>query len=244
VLDAQPGQGAADLGEVVLGNGRAGGRRMEGPAGAIGVQRLGQTVGDQDTPQRGHHAGRGLGGDELRVQDPLRGVIDHRDQRLPLGGPQGEPGMRAAVDVQQLADTGPGLAAAAVTAPRPALGEQARGLQEPLDERVAQRHAMVALGDLVKVRGIEPGIPLPVQPRDARHLVDRGAPRGRLLPPAIPQPVIAQATVAQAPAPQRAGLPAQNLLGLQPGQPAADRLHQHLLPFPRALHDGRGVGHG
>jgi len=99
------------------------------------------------------------------------------------------------------------------------------------------------VSDQVKVRGIELGVPLPVQTHDARDLRDWGPARRGLPPPPIPQPVITDPLVAQAPAPQRAGPPPQDLLGLQPGELAADRLHQHLLDFHRALHDSRGIGH-
>ena len=54
---------------------------------------------------------------------------------------------------------------------------------------------MPALRDLMKVRGIEAGVPLPVQPHDARDLRDGGPARRGLPPPPIPQPVIADPLV-------------------------------------------------
>src|SRR5580765_8222159 len=151
--------------------------------------------------------------------------------------------MRAAVDMQQLPEAGARLAAAAVPTPRAALGEQAGGLQEPFDERVAERDPMVALGELMKVGRIKPGVLLLVEARDARDLRHGGAAGRGLVPPAIPEPVIAALLIPQPPAAQGAGPPAQDILRLQPGQLSTDGLHQHFLHLHRSLHDGRGIGH-
>ena len=51
---------------------------------------------------------------------------------------------------------------------------------------------VLALRDLVKVRRIEAGVPLAVQTHDARDLRHRSAAGRGLLPPSIPQAVIAR----------------------------------------------------
>jgi hypothetical protein len=82
---------------------------------------------------------------------------------------------------------------------------------------------MVALGELMEVGGIEAGILLAIEARDARDLRHGGAAGRGLLPPAIPQAVIAALAIAQAPAPEGARLPAQDVLRLQPGELSTDR---------------------
>ena len=152
--------------------------------------------------------------------------------------------MGAAIEVQHLAEARPGLPAAAVAAAGAALGDELGRLQGLFDEGVGQGDPVVALRDLVEVADIEVVVRLPIQLQDPLdlgegHLPGRGAPAA-----AIPQAVIALALVAQPPAAQGAGTPAEDLLGLPPRQLAAHRLQQHLLHFHRPLHDGRGVGHG
>ena len=92
------------------------GRGVRGPARAIGVERHGEPVLLEDSAQRGHDGHHALAaGDELAVEDLLGGVIDHGDQRLLAGGVQRQPGMDAAVEMEQFAATGaaPGGADAA-----------------------------------------------------------------------------------------------------------------------------------
>lgn len=57
---------------------------------------------------------------ELGVEQPLGGVIEDGQARLARGGTEGEPGVRAPVEVQELAEAGAGLAAPPVPAARPA----------------------------------------------------------------------------------------------------------------------------
>src|SRR3990172_5217190 len=79
----------------------------EGPpprAGERGSSRIVLFSPPPHAPEGGPHGRRGLGGDELGVEDPLCGVIDDVDQRLALGGAEGEPGMGAAIEVQHLAE--------------------------------------------------------------------------------------------------------------------------------------------
>ncbi len=108
MLDPQAGEGAADLGEVRAIDAAARGRGVEGPAGAIGVEGDGQAVGLEDLPQGRHHRlGRFLR-PEPGGEQALGGVVDHGEQRLPRLGDERQPGMRAAVEVEELAETGRG----------------------------------------------------------------------------------------------------------------------------------------
>jgi hypothetical protein len=65
----------------------AGGGGVEGPAGAVGVQGNRQPVGLEDRAQGAHDGLSRLAGPELRVEQPLGGIVDDGDERLALGGP-------------------------------------------------------------------------------------------------------------------------------------------------------------
>jgi hypothetical protein len=111
---------------------------------------------------QGAHDGVGaLGRGELSVEQPLGGVVQDGNEGLLRRGPQGEPGVAAAVQVQQLAEAGPGLAAPAVAASGPAFAHQPRLLKGELDEAVGQRHAVIPAGEVVKVADVEPGVAVP-----------------------------------------------------------------------------------
>ena len=82
--------------------------------------------------------GRRLGGPELGVEQARGGVVDDGDEGGAQAGDQAQPGMGAAVEVQQVAEAGPRLAPAAMTAPGAALADQAGLLQGQLHEAVGQ----------------------------------------------------------------------------------------------------------
>lgn len=63
--------------------------------------------------------------------------------------------MAAAVEVQQLAEAGTGLAAAAMASARAVGRDQAGGLEGLLDKGVAEAHAVVAAPELVEVPDVE-----------------------------------------------------------------------------------------
>ena len=63
--------------------------------------------------------------------------------------------MVAAIEVEQFAEAGAGLAAPAMAAAGAALGDEPGLLQGELDESVGERHAVIAPGEVVKVADIE-----------------------------------------------------------------------------------------
>jgi hypothetical protein len=73
VLDAELVQGPADLGEACAVRGAARGRGVHGPAGAVGVQGLGQAVLLEDGPEGSHDDGATLAlVGQLGVQQALK----------------------------------------------------------------------------------------------------------------------------------------------------------------------------
>ena len=58
-----------------------------------------------------HHGLQALARPELRVEQPLGGVIEDGDQGLPLGRLQRQPRMRAAIEMQPFTVARPRLAA-------------------------------------------------------------------------------------------------------------------------------------
>src|SRR4029453_6827735 len=76
VLDAEPGQGPADLGELRAVGVRARRRRVDGPAGAVGVERPRDAVLLEHRPQRRHDGRQTLAPrDELGVEQVLGRVV-------------------------------------------------------------------------------------------------------------------------------------------------------------------------
>jgi hypothetical protein len=174
VLDAQVREGPADLGAVRTIDGAAGRRGVKAPAGAIGVERDGQAPRGEHGMQGREDRGGRLGGPELGVEQALGGVVEDCDEGLAVVGAAAQPGMGAAVEVQQLPEAGPGLSAPAP--PRAGLADQAGFLP----------HGVVAPGEAVEVADVPAGEPLPVQTQDPLHLEGRGrAPRGPLAPAII-----------------------------------------------------------
>lgn len=242
MLDAEAGEGAADVGEVRTVDGAAGLGGVKGPAGAVRVEGDGQAPGAEDLGQGGHDSLGGFGRPELGVEQALGGVVEHGDEGLTFLGAVGQPGVRAAVQVQELAQAGAGLAAAAVAPPGPALGHEARLLQRQPDEAVGEGHRMISPHQVMEVPDVEPGIALPVEPEDALHLCHwRLAARGQLAAIIEPQDLVG--LIPGAPAPQAARMDAQDIGRLQPGEGAAERPQDDLLSFHSPLHGGREPRH-
>jgi hypothetical protein len=157
------------------------------------------------------------------VQQPLGGIVDDGDQREPSLRAQRQPMVPTAVEMEQLAEAGARLAAAAMATPRLVLGHQAGGLQGLLHKGIAKAHAVFAAGQLVKMSDVEAQVPLAIEGQQALHLGDRGALRRRRLPPAVQQAVVPEMPQPPADPPDRARTVAQDVGGLHPGQFPVDR---------------------
>jgi hypothetical protein len=139
---------------------------------AVGLEHAAQDRND------GHHGFAAR--DELGVEQALRRVIHHGDQCEVRIRHEGQPRVAAAVEVQQFPEAGARLAAAAVAAARPALGQPPRLLEHPLHKRVAQRHVVLAARELIEVAAVEAGVAIAVEPQDAFDLGHRGCASGRV----------------------------------------------------------------
>ena len=160
MLNAEAREGAAELRgarEIHL---AAGGGGVEGPAGAVRIEGDGQTVRLEDHAQRTHDGGGGLAGPELRIEHPLGRVVQDGDEGLALRPAQGEPGMAAAVEVQQLAEARARLAPAPMAPPGAPLADEAGLVEREPDEGVGQGHAVIAPGEMVEVPHVETGVPV------------------------------------------------------------------------------------
>ena len=170
MLDAEVREGAADLRgmRAVDGPARLGG--VKGPAGAVGVEGDGQPPGRADGMQGVEHRGRRLAGPELGVEQALGGVVQDRDERLALVRTAAEPGMGAAIEVQEFAEAGAGLPPAPMPAARPGLADQPGLLQGELDEAVGEGHGVIPAGEAVEVADVPAGEALAIEAQDALHL--------------------------------------------------------------------------
>lgn len=91
-------------------------------------------------------------------------------QGLPLRGAAGEPGVGAAIEMEQLAKARARLAAAAVAPSGAPLADEPGFLQSQFDEAIGAGHPMIPAGEVVKVAHVEAEIPLPVQAQDRPRL--------------------------------------------------------------------------
>lgn len=98
-----------------------------------------------------------LVGPELGVEQPLGRIVEDGDEGLALVGAERELGVRATVEVQELAKARTGFAAAAVPAAGPPLGHQPRVLEREPDEAVGERHAVIAADEVMEVPPVEAG---------------------------------------------------------------------------------------
>jgi hypothetical protein len=116
--------------------------------GAIGVERAGNAIRREDLPQSREYGVHALAAfEQMRVEQPLGGVIHHGDEGVQRVGHEGQPAMATAVQVQQLAEAGPRLAAPPMPAARAPLRPSAAPCRAWLDEAVGQANAVVALRD-------------------------------------------------------------------------------------------------
>ena len=131
--------------------------RVEGPVGPVGVEGHGQPKLASDGAQGGQDRVRGLRGPELGIQQPLRRVVHHGDERLALARARashsghcrrGAAARRSRRGARAGADAGRGRA----------LGDEARRLEGKLHEGVRQGHTVIPPGDAVKMPDVEPAI--------------------------------------------------------------------------------------
>src|ERR1700704_4071580 len=99
---------------------------------------------------------------------------------------------------------GAGLAAAAMPAAGLVFGHEPGRRQGLFHEGIAEAHAVLTPGELVKMPDIEPQIPLAIEREQPLHLGDRRTLGRRDLTPTIQQPVIAVVLQPAAQSPDRA----------------------------------------
>src|SRR5438552_6196776 len=90
----------------------------------------------------------------------------------------------------------------------------------------------------MEVAHVEAVVGLAIQPQDLLHLRNGRLTGGGQLPPVV-QAELFIGRVAGPPAPQTAGIDAENVGGLDPGHGPTQRAQNHFLTFHRPLHGGR-----
>jgi hypothetical protein len=80
----------------------------------------------------------------MGIEQLFGGVIDHGEEGKPLVGVRRQRAVATAIEMEELAETGPRGTPTAMTAARAALGHQPRSLQGLLDEGVAEAHPVLA----------------------------------------------------------------------------------------------------
>src|SRR6266436_6469237 len=137
--------------------------------------------------------------------------------------------MRAAIEVQQLAEARPRLASAPMAAAGAAFGHEARFLKREADKAVREREAVIPPGQMIEVADVEALVGPPIEVQDALHLGDRRLPRRRQ-PAPIVEPDHLIGLVPRPPAAQTPGIDAENVGGLQPCESATQSAHDDFLP--------------
>src|SRR5262249_50627166 len=118
VLDAEPRESPAHLGEPPPIGTRVRSGGIAGPARAVGVQGHRYAVALDDRPQGGQDRLDALPTlPELGVEQLLGRVVHDGDERVPLLRLRRQPAVAAAIQMQQFAEARPRLAPAAVAAP-------------------------------------------------------------------------------------------------------------------------------
>ena len=223
MLDPQPIERTADLGQALLVNRRAGRGGVEVMAAAVGVERARQAVSDEHLEQAAECRSRSfLLHQEGRI-DRARRVIHRDDQierRLPV-----QPAMPRAVLVQHHAFARLALALAPM---RPAaLGalHQPGRMQLCLGPGVAPGEVVVANPVLVKMLHVPAPIDRPIELQHPVNLCRRDPLRRRLPQPPVDQPRLA---LLLEPIAVAAKLP------LRHPQQLARLQHRQFPPFPTA----------
>ena len=199
MLDAEPLQGTPDLGRVLRTRAAIGAARTDGPAGAIGVDRLWQPMAGEHRVERGQHGVRGLALAQSCMQQLSRRVIDHRDQALPLLGPRRQPDVVTAVEVQHLAETGARRPPQEMTATRTPLLHQPGALQRLPHKAVRPHQPMLAARDRTEVSHVEPGVASSIQLQERLEVLRLDQPWRAMAPrPSVDQALDPELLVAPA----------------------------------------------
>src|SRR5437773_1830301 len=164
--------------------------------------------------QRRKDSDRGLAGPELSVEQARGRVVDDGEERLALVRAAAQPDMGTAIEMQQLAHAGAGLATAPMAAARAPLAHEPGFLQGEPDEAIGERHRVIAPGKAIEVADVPAGEALAVQPQDALDLGGRGLAPRRAHPAPIIQRHRPAGLIAGAPAPHAAWIEAQDVGGL------------------------------
>ena len=243
VFDAELVEGPAHRREARLvdGTGRRG--REERPPRTVRIEGHRETLGPDDVGERTHHGQRRFLRPQLRIEERTRRVIDHGDERCAGFGHERQPAVPTAIQVQELAEAGPRLAAPTVPPTCLPFGEQPRLLQGLLHVAVRQRHGVLAPRDLVEVPTIESRVPLSIELEHALELRHWHATLRRRAP-LIHQAVVAPALVALPPPAEIARRHPQNLRGLEPVNLTTHRPQNHVLHPHRPLPRGWRILHG
>jgi hypothetical protein len=189
------------------------------------------------------HRRRGLGRPELGVEQARGRVVDDGEEGRPHRRRQAQPGMRAAIEMEQLAEAGARLPPAPVAAARPALAHEAGFLEGELDEAVREGHGVLAPGKAIEVADVPAGKAVAIEAQEALDLEGRRFPaRGAQAAPVIEGDDPA-GFVARPPAPHAPGIEAEDIGRLQPADRPTQRPHDDLLDFHGPLQGGRGENH-
>ena len=243
MLDPQLRHRSPQLRQAPLIHRSFGRRRVKRPVRAIGVEGHREAVLPKHPRQRRHHGVAALAPIERGMQHLVRRIVRNRDERLAFLRPQRQPWMRAAIEMQQLAEARPRLPSSPMPAPRAMLLDQAGRLQRVLHEAVRDRHRVLPPRNLKKVPHVKPRIPLSIEPE---HQLDlrRGHPSLRWTEqPPVEQPALPMRLKPLTPPSKRPRRPSQNLGRAEPVQLAAQGSQHHLLHRHGPLPGGIRIRH-
>ena len=140
----------------------AGLRRHKEVTPSITVQRAEQTPAFDHFPQPRHHRPRGFFLHQLRIVNPVSGIVQDHNQVVPAL--VSEPLVFAPVNVQQHARQWPSLSPPPVFASLAATRHQPGSLQCFLHPGVAQMDSVFFAQLLVKMPDVQIKVHLPIQP--------------------------------------------------------------------------------
>src|SRR5688572_18940477 len=125
------------------------------------------------------------------MQHLAGGVVGNRDQGGPVVRQERQPGMRAAVKMQELAKARAWLPPTPMPASGSMLLDQTRRLQRLFQKAIRHRDPMLSASNLMEVSAIETGVPLAIEPEQALDHRSRHPPNRRAMQPLVDQTDIA-----------------------------------------------------